>query len=166
VTSTINVAAAPLAANVEISVSDPELASATASAIEQAFRDVLAVANDAPARVVRLRTRKRLARLGPETIAGALVVVRLTAQNARRLRSLVGDVRAAGALGVQIVWDGASPARADVERHVFATLEDARATPGGPPVVLAEDVEPALALRLLVAHRSRLASTPKGEGGS
>jgi hypothetical protein len=105
------------------------------------------------ARVVRLRTRKRLERLGTEGIAGAIAVVTVRERNVRRLPALVAQIRAAGPLGVQLVWDGHEPARAMVEQHVFRVLEDARSTPGGPPVVLAKSREPVRALRLMIAFR-------------
>jgi hypothetical protein len=81
--------------------------------------------------------------------------VRVTACNARHLAALVAAARAAGALGVQLVWDGADPPRAAIEHHVFAALEHARATPGEPPVVLATTDQPAAALRFLIAHRAQ-----------
>lgn len=130
--------------------------------IERAARDRLAAAvahNDALAArtadvpVVSLRTRRRLLALGPARIEGAIAVMRVTSEGARRLPALVDDVRAAGAVGVQIVWDGATPPREQVEPYVFAILERARATPKGPPVVLARTEEPARALRILVSRR-------------
>ena len=124
-------------------------------AIASALRDAAAACSAPAPRVVRLRTRKRLARLGPARIAGAIAVVAVTASNARRLPELVEAVRGAGASGVQLVWDGKTPARDEVERYVFAVLERARATPAGPPVVLAKDDDPAFSLRALVTHRAR-----------
>lgn len=160
----LHVAAEPLDARVTVSIADRALAKATAHAVSTALRAVMeAYALPAP-RVVRLRTRKRFARLGCEAVAGALVVVRVTETNARRLPSLVEAVRAAGPLGVQLQWDGRSPARDRVERHVFAVLERARATPAGPPVVLSEDADPALSLRILAEHRAR--SSGQGKDGS
>lgn len=149
------IVAAPLEAEITVAVADRDLSAAMTEAIARALRDVTAACSAPAPRVVRLRTRKRFARLGAERIAGAIVVVAVTASNARRLLELVEAVRGAGASGVQLVWDGTTPARDDVERHVFAVLERARATPAGPPVVLAKDSEPAFSLRALVTHRAR-----------
>lgn len=151
----LHVAAEPLDARVTVSIADRALAEATARALSSALRAATESYVPSAPRVVRLRTRKRFVRLGAEAVAGALVVVRVTETNARRLPSLVEAVRAAGPLGVQLQWDGKSPTRDRVERHVFAVLERARATPAGPPVVLSEDAEPALSLRILAEHRAR-----------
>lgn len=135
---------------------------ALARRVEAATRAALAratttideqVARTASVPVVQLRTRKRFEALGPSALAGAIAVMRVTEKSARRLPALVDDVRAAGALGVQIVWDGESPPRDRVERHVFTILERARATPKAPPVVLSRSTEPPRALRVLVAQR-------------
>ncbi|MBS2020020.1 MAG: hypothetical protein JST00_44575 [Deltaproteobacteria bacterium] len=135
---------------------------ALARAIERAARERLVAAiaqNDALAAraddvpIVALRTRKRLAALGPTGLEGAIAVMRVTAKGARRLPALVESVRANGVAGVQIVWDGATPPREEVEPYVFAILERARATPKDPPVVLARTEEPARALRILVSRR-------------
>jgi hypothetical protein len=104
--------------------------------------------------VVRLRSRRSIAR-DPARLAGAIAVVPVTARNARHLVALVDAARAAGAVGVQLAWDGGTPPRADAERHVFAALERARATPGEPPVVLAAGEAPVSALHVLIAHRHR-----------
>jgi hypothetical protein len=153
---TAHIVAEPLDAMVTVSVAEPALAATIAQAISSALCGAIA-SYDASrdVRVVRLRTRKRLAGLGPERIAGAIVVVRVTETNARHLLELVEAVRGAGAAGVQLVWDGLTPARPCVERYVFAALERARATPSGPPVVVAKQAEPAFALTLLIAHRAR-----------
>jgi hypothetical protein len=147
-----------LDAKIRVHVGDARLARTMTSAIAEAVR---AAGNAAPLEelpIVRLRTRKRLdmlTREAPERIAGAIAIVRLTEKNARRLPDLVDAVRAAGPAGVQIVWDGNTPPASRVERHVFTLLERARATPSGPPVVLAKTAEPASALRFLVANRPR-----------
>jgi hypothetical protein len=114
----------------------------------------------APAPTVRLRSRKQLAEVASR-LGGAIAIVPVTAKNARHLMALVDGIRAAGAIGVQLVWDGAAPPRAEVERHVFAVLERARATPGEPPVVVAATEVPVTALELLVAHRSRRKDDPR-----
>jgi hypothetical protein len=102
---------------------------------------------------VRVRSRKGLTR-DAGRLGGAIAIVPVTARNARHLVALVHGARAAGAVGVQLVWDGADPPRAAVEHHVFAALERVRATPGEPPVVLAATDQPVSALHFLVAHRS------------
>jgi len=155
IATTIDVIAEPLESVVRVSIADPALASMTASEVSKALRVAMTSLEAPPPRVVRLRTRKRLARLGAEGVAGAIVVVRVTDANSRRLPELVDFARSAGALGVQLQWDGITPARSTVERHVFAVLERARSTRAGPPVVLSEDAEPALSLRMLLAHRAR-----------
>jgi hypothetical protein len=88
---------------------------------------------------------------------GRIVILQVTETNARHLPELVEAARGAGALGVQLVWNGIAPTRERVERHVFAVLERARATPGGCPVVLARESEPALALRILTEQRTKRA---------
>jgi hypothetical protein len=82
-------------------------------------------------------------------VAGAFVVVPVTAGNARHLLEIVRAVRGKRPAGVQLVADDASGAWPRIERHVFALLEHVRATPKEPPVVVARTGEPALALRLL-----------------
>jgi hypothetical protein len=143
-------------ASVVVSIADARLARATARAVEGALESALAGARDLdPPRLVRVRTLARLARLGADRVAGAVAIVRVTEKSARRLPAVVDAIRAAGARGVQIVWDGEAPPRALAEPHVFAALERARATPSGPPVVLAKTDAPARALRILIAERER-----------
>ncbi len=144
---------------IEVSVADPRLARALRRAIDGAVRRTVAKlsANDlAQTRrpVVHLRTGKRLAALGEGELRGAIAVVRVTRVNARRLPGLVDAIRATGAAGIQLVWDGCDPERAHVERYVFEVLERARATPDGPPVVLARSTTPVDALRILIAFRN------------
>ncbi|HWO18733.1 MAG TPA: hypothetical protein VNO30_08150 [Kofleriaceae bacterium] len=148
-------------ARIAVHTADPALAAAITERITAALAaaaDELAAAAPpvdlatALAPVLVLRSRKALARRGA-AVAGALAVVPVTERNARHLVELIGGIRAAGALGVQLVWDGAAPPRARVERHIFAALEAARARPLLPPVVLATEHRPAAALRILVAHR-------------
>jgi len=158
------VTAEPLESTVNVSIADRALADTMADAITEALRATTAAFELPDPRVVRLRTRKRLASLGADRLRGAIVVVRVTETNGRRLPELVEAVRAAGALGVQLVWDGVTPARDRVERHVFAVLERARSTPAGPPVVLAREVEPALALRILAEQRAKESDPGKEEG--
>ena len=152
-TSPIRVLAEPLEASVTVSIADRALADATVNAVSAALRATLASYEVTTLRVVRLRTRKRLARLGDEGVSGAVVVVRVTETNGRHLLEIVEGARAAGALGGQLVWDGVRPPRDRVERHVFAVLERARATPAGPPVVLSNEAEAAPSLRVLIEHR-------------
>jgi len=140
-------------AKIGVAVADPALAQALTTSVAAAIQ--AAVAESKPpehTRTVRLRSRKRLAREAGQ-ITGAIAIVPVTARNARHLVEFVDGIRAAGAIGVQLVWDGATPPRATVERHVFAALERARATPNDPPVVLATSDQPASALHLLIAHR-------------
>lgn len=140
---------------VEIAVESPALAKALEHAIEAALRDV-----PAPPRypVVRLRTFRRLAALGSSEpgarIEGKIAVVRVTGPGLRRLPALVEAIRAAGALGVQLVWDGLAPPRERAEGPIFRVLEQARATKAGPPVMLAAERTPVLALRTAIAVRS------------
>ena len=84
---------------------------------------------------------------------GTAGTVRVTATGGRRLVGLVDALRAAPVAGVQLVWDGEDPTREEVEAHVFAALELARATPNGPPVVVTRSKAPIAALRALVAKR-------------
>lgn len=145
---------------VVVNVADEALARRIERATTEALRAArvateaaAATTNELP--VIRLRTRRRFEALGAARLAGAIVVMRVTEQSARRLPALVDDVRAAGAAGVQIVWDGESPPRERVEQHVFAVLEKARATPKSPPVILARSEEPTRALRALVAGKRK-----------
>jgi hypothetical protein len=140
-------------ASVGVAVADPMLAQALTAAIAQAVRDA-APTTEPPecVRTVQVRSRKGLAR-DVGRLGGAIAIVPVTARNARHLVALVDGARAAGAIGVQLVWDGADPPRAAVEHHVFAALERARATPSEPPVVLATSDQLVPALCFLVAHR-------------
>ena len=140
----------------------PEAAAPEAAAPEPAAPEPVGTEPAAPEpaapepariRTVRVRSRKRLAR-DAGRLGGSIAIVPVTARNARHLAVLIDGLRAAGALGVQLVWDGTDPPRAAVEHHVFAALEHARATPGEPPVVLATSDQPVAALDFLVAHRS------------
>ena len=127
-------------------------------ALARRLLDAMTAAIEAEARpprpfpVVRVRSRKALERVGA-TVAGAIAVVPLTARNLRWAGEIVEALRAAGALGVQLVWDGREPPREAAEARVFAILEQARATPGRAPVVLARGDEPVEALRILVDRR-------------
>jgi hypothetical protein len=165
----------PDVARIAIGVADPVLARALSTSIAGAIAGVfaatrgadaaigdaaMAIGGDGPAPTVRLRSRKRLAQVASR-LGGAIAIVPVTAKNARHLVALVDGIRAAGAVGVQLVWDGAVPPRAEVERHVFAVLERARATPGEPPVVVAATEAPVTALELLIAHRSRRKDEPR-----
>jgi hypothetical protein len=130
-------------AAIRVSSSDPALAEAIARAVADAIPEL------PPARPpIRLRTRARASTLGPEALAGRFVVVPVSPANARHLAEIVALLRAKGPAGIQLVWDGAS---ASLERHVFAVLEHARATPAAPPVVVAATPHVTVALRLLAA---------------
>ena len=131
-----------------IHVADPALAEAITTQIAAALRAIDLAPPACP--LVTLRSRKRLAEIAA-TLAGAIAIVPITLRNARHLVELTDGIRAAGAAGIQLVWDGAD--RPLLERHVFAVLEHGRATPGAAPIVLAPTREPAAALRILVAHR-------------
>lgn len=133
-------------ARIGLSIADARLRQALTRAMAEAVRE--AGSRSAPVRVIRVRTRKALARLG-ERLAGAIALVVVTERTRARLPDFVDAIRAAGVLGVQLVWDGRDPDRSRVERHVFAVLERARATPAGPPVVLATSDEPVETLLLM-----------------
>lgn len=140
-----------------VATADPRRATAMTLAIGRATRaaarEAVAAAK-VPLRVLRLRARKTATRLGAE-LEGAIVVVAVTQQNARHLPELVDTLRGSRVAGVQMVWDGANPVRARVERHVFDVLEHARSTRGGPPVVLSREREPAAVLRMLIATQQQ-----------
>jgi hypothetical protein len=143
---------------VRVAIADPALAEAVAEAIAGALAvdagDGVPAVPSVP--TLRVRSRRRLARLiaASDGVRGAIAIVAVTARNARHLVELIDQLRAAGAAGIQLVWDGASPPRVEVEAHVFAALERARAAPAASPVVLAADEAPAAALRFLVARRA------------
>jgi hypothetical protein len=138
-------------ARIGVSVRDRALARRLVAAMTGALRAALAAPVHELA-VVRVRSRKSLDRLGVR-VDGAIAIVPLTARNLRRAGALVEGLRTAGAAGVQLVWDGCTPAREAAEATVFAILEQARATPTRAPVVLARGEEPVEALRILVAQR-------------
>jgi hypothetical protein len=139
---------------IRVSIADPRVAAVVTEAIERALASARAEARPVVPPIVRLRTQRRLERLGAERIEGKLAIVRVTATNARRLPDLVDRIRALRAAGVQLVWDPSpDDDRAPLERYVFTVLEKARATPAGPPVVLARTCEPDAALSILIGHR-------------
>lgn len=140
---------------IQVAIKNAGLADQVQSAIARAMDDVAASLPLVVPPIVRLRTRRRFETLGPARIEGKLAIVRVTAQNARRLPDLVDAIRAARPAGVQLVWNGVEPARESVERHVFAVLERARAAPADPPVILAKGEDPDYALTVLVAHRAQ-----------
>jgi hypothetical protein len=107
--------------------------------------------------VVRVRSRAALERVRPR-VAGAIAVVPVTGRNLRRVAEIVEALRAADVAGVQVVWDGCDPPREVAEARVFAILEQARAAPGRPPVVLARGEEPVEALRILIELRALAAA--------
>ena len=152
--------------NVAVSTADPALSNRLIAAMADAVADAvaeLAPWQSAELPIVRVRSRKSLTR-NPDQIAGAIAIVLVADRNACRLSALIDGLRAAGAVAIQLVWDGAAPPRTAVESHVFAALEHARETPGQPPVVLAASEAPATALRLLIAHRGREAARAIAEG--
>jgi hypothetical protein len=138
-------------ARVGVSVQDEALARRLTGAMTRALRAAVATPPGEVA-VVRARSRKGLDRLGSR-VAGAIVVVPVSARSARRAGELVDALRARGAAGIQLAWQEAGPPRGAAEARLFAILERARATPGRAPVVLARGEEPVDALRILVDHR-------------
>lgn len=148
-------AADPREATIGIAIADPALASAMTTAIAGALEALAIELTAVAAPIVRVRSRTRLARV-VDRLAGAIAIVRVTPRNAKHLVTLLDGIRGAGALGVQLVWDGSHD-----EDHVFAALERARSTPAAAPVVLAaidDHARPVAALRVLVAHRARRSS--------
>lgn len=98
--------------------------------------------------------------------ADAIVVVPSSPSRARDLPILVAALRDANVAAVQIAWRDPGPIPGPASRHVFATLEHARATPKKAPVVLARSVTPAPNLLHLVAHArtsTRIAPPPSAE---
>lgn len=149
----IRIARAPLSGtepSVRIAVRDPALADAIAAHIARATRELPQAGPALP--VVAVRSRKTLLRRAGE-LAGAIAIVRVTERNARHLIAIVDRARAAGAAGIQLVWDGELPPRAAVERHVFEVLEHARATGKLAPVVLSARLDVEASLATLIAHR-------------
>lgn len=143
----MRIAVGPIASDAAITlgVADPALEQRLASAITGALAAIEVPPLAHP--TVLLRSRKRLAERAAE-LANAIAIIGVTSRNARYLVALIEGVRAAGAVGVQLVWDGASH-----ERFVFGALEHARGTPAAAPVVVANTIEPVPALRLLVSQR-------------
>jgi hypothetical protein len=144
---------APLDAFVKVAIADARLATIVENAIERAIEATRVAVPPFVPPIVRLRTQRRLDRLGGERIAGKLVIVRVTTTNARRLPDLVERIRALSPAGVELVWDPPPDERSRSERYIFAVLEKARATPAGPPVVVARSCEPDIALSILMGHR-------------
>lgn len=103
---------------------------AMADALERGIRAALAAltrAREPAPRTVRFRTRRRLEALeGAGEFEGAVALLPVTRANGRRLAEYAARATDAGALGVQLVWDGVDPPREAVEKHVFAALERAR----------------------------------------
>jgi hypothetical protein len=146
-------------ANVLVSIANERLSRRVARAVAAAVRASSPPRGPAP-RVVRFRSRKRLAELesragGDASITGSIVVIQLTQKNARYLEELVSRARACGPAGIQIVWDAVTPPRARVEKYVFGVLERARGAPEKAPVVLAADRTPCESLLLLAARSNR-----------
>lgn len=145
------VGARPREASIGICIADRTLAESITAAVATAIGALELPAVEVP--IVALRSRKRLAEVTAE-LAGAIAMIGVTEHNARHLVALIDAARTAGALGVQLVWDGEHGS----ERHVFAALEHARANPAAVPVVLATSDQPAAALQILISHRSRRSS--------
>ena len=156
-------------ARIGVSIQDEALARRLTGAVTRALRAEVATP-PREVRVVRVRSRKALDRLGAR-VAGAIAVVPVTARSTRRAGELVDALRALGVAGIQLAWQEEGPPRGAAEARVFAILERARATPGRAPVVLARGDEPVDALRILVDRRSsspqaRRASPVPGRGVS
>jgi hypothetical protein len=145
-------------ANVRISVKDDRLAARISRgvrrSVEKAREELTSDPRDV--RVVRFRTSARLAALEPAGFTGALVVIRVTSANLRRLSGFIDRAKAGGAYGVQLVWDGKQPLRDAAEPYIFRELERARALPREAPVVVAESARPASGLVFMARHRARL----------
>ncbi|WP_394847280.1 hypothetical protein LZC95_07415 [Pendulispora brunnea] len=144
----------PLVERVRVAVTDPELSRALNQAIAEAIRT--AMPSELPAlRVVRFRTRKKLAQLlaAPETLAGAIAVIRVTRANARHLEAWIIEARRAGVAGVQLVWNGRDPSPEHVQPRIFRVLEVARATLREGPVVLSSRGAPEQALLLSISMK-------------
>ena len=162
VASLVRDPACDLTAEVAVSIGNARLATAVAREISEALAATPLTAPSVP----MIRWSKEA------VVPGMLVVVKATARNARQLPRRVAAVRAAGALGVQIVWDGED--RTAVEPAVFKVLEDARGG-AGPPVMLARDERPSFALLAQIHERSggrcpsgkakRFTVTTKASGG-
>jgi hypothetical protein len=144
-------ARSPSLATIRLSVGDKRLARSVSRAVTRILRAAVA-APVPPFPIVRVPSRRAVERRA-ERLEGAVAIVPVTPRNLQRLAEIVTSVRGAGVLGVQLAWDGRDPSRDRAEAKLFAILEDARATPAGPPVVLARGEEPVEALRILIAHR-------------
>jgi hypothetical protein len=134
-------------AQVEIVVADPLLATSISQGMQRAITDF---ARPPEYPVLRLRTFRRLETVD---VSVKIAVVLVTERGLRRLPSLVDAIRARGALGVQLVWNGEEPTRDRAEATIFRILETARATKSAPPVVIAASRRPTLALRALIRSR-------------
>jgi hypothetical protein len=133
---------------VELDVANGALARRISGAVVDALERAARATMETELPVVRFRTKKRRDVLVErDGLRGALVVIGVTIANLRRLIEDIDVARRAGAAGIQLVWDGASPPRDRAERHVFAALERARAAPTAAPVILADSSEPLDVLR-------------------
>ena len=141
---------------VRVSIRDPRLAQRVAKGIEGAVAEARArcEAELPPPRVVRFRTQRRLDGLEGEALLDAFVVIEVTPNNLRKLASFVDRARAAGALGIQLTWDGKTPPRERAERYVFAVLERSRRAPDGSPCILTTERELSQGLRITASHRA------------
>jgi hypothetical protein len=161
-TASVIFAREDLHAVVTTSIRDAALATKITTSISEALDQI---ATPQPARVVKLRTHKRLRDLRERdatAFVDAIAVIRVTASNARRLPALVEKIRSMNPRGVQLVWDGEDPPRDAIEENIFAILEHARATPTDPPVILHTNDVPALALCFLVSSRAEVEVETKG----
>lgn len=126
--------------DVIVSARDPELV----ERLSRAARDVLdRLADPEGPAAVRVDGPRALATFP----AGALAIVRVTRRSLRGLPRLVARLEAAGACGIQLVWDGVEPPRREAEAVVFAILERRRSGKDT-RVCLAADERPLRLLRL------------------
>ncbi|MCL2724106.1 MAG: hypothetical protein FWD69_06670 [Polyangiaceae bacterium] len=136
-----------LHATITVSIEDRKLAGRVTRQVKDALD---AQATQIESGLVRVVCVQRISDIDVATMAGAVVVVPVTARNHRRLPEFVSVLREARPLGVQLVWDGVTPSREDVEQSIFLVLERAREKRKGPPVVLAKSERPVFALLLAI----------------
>ncbi len=142
-------AAASPRAIVRIRVADADLAARLEGALAERLQASLSAPAIAKTRTVRIRSRAGLIRRA-SAVPGAVVLVPVTRRNAAALPGLVAAIGAAGAAGIQLIWDGRRPPREVAEAPVFEVLEERRGRPEGAPVLLASVREPVEALRRAV----------------
>lgn len=137
-----------VAAEVRLNIADPGLRARLEGALALALAPAREAAPALP--VWKLSTITRARALGP-AMAGALVIVRASEQNAARLARLAALAEAAGAAGVQIACPAPLPPA--LERVVFGLLEERRGQPGRMPLALAPFDSPAEVLLRTIAAR-------------